>query len=147
VIPQFSETKLNFLLSFLSCYVALGFGVSGCIPQKTVDLLAFFPLGSGAQKGERVWAIDLGPVDGSPPLLPNPSHPLSFSPIGCSRPSLSCSPLHWQPPLPSPWLPPTSRSPTQQGSRRGGARWIEEEERIKKMFFSISSWRFSCGKP
>jgi hypothetical protein len=29
--------------------------------------------------------------------------------------------------------------PTQQGSRRGGARWIEEEERIKEMFFPISS--------
>jgi hypothetical protein len=42
VIPQFSEKKLNFFFSFLSCSVALGFGVSGGIPQKTVDLLAFF---------------------------------------------------------------------------------------------------------
>jgi hypothetical protein len=25
--------------------------------------------------GERVWAIDLDPMDGSPPLLPNPSRP------------------------------------------------------------------------
>jgi hypothetical protein len=55
--------------------VALGFGVSGGIPQKIVDLLAFFPLGSGAQRGERVWVIDLDPVDGSPPLLQNPSRP------------------------------------------------------------------------
>jgi hypothetical protein len=86
VIPQFSEKKLNFFFSFLSCSVALEFGVSGAIPQKTVDLLTFFPLGSGAQRGERVWAIDLDPVDGSPPLLPNPSRPLSFSPIDCSRP-------------------------------------------------------------
>jgi hypothetical protein len=60
--------------------VALGFGVSGGIPQKTVDLLAFFPLGSGAQRGERVWAIDLDPVDGSPPLLQNPSPPIGLQP-------------------------------------------------------------------
>jgi hypothetical protein len=75
VIPQFSEKKLNFFFSFLSCSVALGFGVSGGIPQETVDLLAFFPLGLGAQMGEGVWAIDFDPVDGSPPLLPNPSRP------------------------------------------------------------------------
>jgi hypothetical protein len=68
VITQFSKKKLSFFFSFLSCSVALGFGVSGGIPQETVDLLAFFiPLGSGAQMGERVWAIDLDPVDGSPP--------------------------------------------------------------------------------
>jgi hypothetical protein len=72
VIPQFSEKKLNFFFSFLSCSVALGFGVSGGIPQKTVDLLTFFPLGSGAQRGERVWAIDLDPVDESPPSPPQP---------------------------------------------------------------------------
>jgi hypothetical protein len=28
-----SEKKLNFFFSFLSCFVALGFGVSGGIPQ------------------------------------------------------------------------------------------------------------------
>jgi hypothetical protein len=72
VIPQFSEKKLNLFFSFLSCSMALGFGVSGGIPQKIVDLLAFFSLGSGAQMGERVWAIDLDPVDGSPP---SPSQP------------------------------------------------------------------------
>jgi hypothetical protein len=38
VIPQFSEKKLNLFFSFLSCSVALGFGVSGGIPQKIVDL-------------------------------------------------------------------------------------------------------------
>jgi hypothetical protein len=52
VIPQFSEKKLNLFFSFHSCSVALGFGVSGGIPQKTVDLLVFFPLGLGAQRGE-----------------------------------------------------------------------------------------------
>jgi hypothetical protein len=67
------EVKLFF--SFLWCSVALGFGVSGGIPQQTVDLSAFFPLGSGAQRGERVWAIDLDLVDGIPPLLQNPSRP------------------------------------------------------------------------
>jgi hypothetical protein len=57
VIPQFSEKKLNFFFAFLSCSVALGFRVSGGIPQKTVDLLAFISLGSGAQRGERVWPL------------------------------------------------------------------------------------------
>jgi hypothetical protein len=126
--------NFHFFFSFLSCSVALGFGVSGGIPQKTIDLLAFFPLGSGAQRG-----AEFGPLISirwmrAPPLLPNPSRPLS-SPIGCSRPY----PLHGSL-LP---LDPT----TQQGSRIGGARWIEEEERIKEMFLPISSWRFSWGKP
>jgi hypothetical protein len=112
VIPQFSEKKLNFFFSFLSCSMALGFGVSGGIPQKTVDLLAFFPLGSEL-KGER----EFGPLIsirwmGVPPLLPNPSHPLSFFPMDCSRPppSLALLPIGSRP-LPSPWLPPLSRPP------------------------------------
>jgi hypothetical protein len=33
VISQFSENKLNFFFSFLSFSMALGFGVSGGIPQ------------------------------------------------------------------------------------------------------------------
>jgi hypothetical protein len=37
-------------------------------------------------------------------------------------------------------------SPTQQGSRRGGARWIEEEERIKEMFYPHFLQIF-LGKP
>jgi hypothetical protein len=41
--------------------------------------------------GERVWAIDLDPMDGSPPLLPNPSRPLSLSPIVAAAPSLVLS--------------------------------------------------------
>ena len=61
--------------------------------RETVDLLAFFPLGSGAQMGERVRAIDLDPMDGSPPLLPNPSRPLSLSPIVAAAPSLFLSSL------------------------------------------------------
>jgi hypothetical protein len=134
VIPQFSKKKLNLFFSFLSCSVALGFGVSGGIPQKIVDLLAFFPLGLGAQRGEQVWAIDLDLVDRSPPLLPNPSRPL---PLLLSSPLAAAPyPLHGS-------LLPLDPPPTQQGSRRGGARWIEEEERIKEMFFPISSWRFS----
>jgi hypothetical protein len=67
VISQFSEKKLNLFFSFLSCSVALGFGVSGGIHQGTIDLLAFFPLGSGAQMGERARAFDLDLLDGSPP--------------------------------------------------------------------------------
>jgi hypothetical protein len=38
-IPHFFEKKLNFFFSFLSCSVALGFGVSGGI------LLELAPLG------------------------------------------------------------------------------------------------------
>jgi hypothetical protein len=73
VIPQFSKNKLNLFLSFLSCSVALGFGVSGGIPQKTVDLLAFFPLG-WELKGES----EFGPLIlirwmGAPPPLSSPT--------------------------------------------------------------------------
>jgi hypothetical protein len=42
VIPQFFEKKLNLFFSFLSCSVALGFGVSGGILQETVDFWHFF---------------------------------------------------------------------------------------------------------
>jgi hypothetical protein len=72
VIPQFSEKKLNSFFSVLSCYVALGFGVSGGIPQGNSRSFGIFPLGSGAQMGERVRAIDLDPMDGSPPSPPQP---------------------------------------------------------------------------
>jgi hypothetical protein len=79
--------------------------------RETIDLLAFFLLGSGAQMGERVRAIDLDPMDGSPPLLHNPSRPPLPLPNCCSRPL----PLPLLPicslPLPSPRLPPPSRSP------------------------------------
>jgi hypothetical protein len=51
VITQFSEKKLSFFFYFLSCSVALGFGVSGGIPQETVDLLAFFSAGVGSSNG------------------------------------------------------------------------------------------------
>jgi hypothetical protein len=51
VISQFSEKKLNFFFSFLSCFVALGFEVSGGIPQETVNLLAFFSAGVRSSDG------------------------------------------------------------------------------------------------
>ena len=124
MIPQFSEKKLNFFFSFLSCSVALGFGVSGGIPQETVDLLAFFPLGSGAQRGERVWAIDLDLVDGIPPLLQNPSRPPLLLPnwvAAAPLPLLLSSPLAAAPYLLHGSLLPLD-PPTQQGSRRGRAR-------------------------
>jgi hypothetical protein len=89
MIPQFSEKKLNFFFSFLSCSVALGSEFLEAFLRETVDLLAFFPLGSGAQMGERVRAVDLDPMDGSLPLLPNPSRPPL--PNCCSRPSLFLS--------------------------------------------------------
>jgi hypothetical protein len=74
--------------------------------------------------GERVWVIDFDPVDGSPPLLPNPSRPpLPLPNLLQSPPSLFLSfpwaaalyPLHG-------FLLPLDLPPTQQGSRRGGAR-------------------------
>jgi hypothetical protein len=120
VIPQFSEKKLNFFFSFFSCSVALGFGVLGGIPQETVDLLAFFLLGSGAQMGERVWAIDFDPVDGSPPppLLPNPSRPPLPLPNLLQPPPLPLSLLPLgSSPLPSQRLPPPSRSPPPHAAR------------------------------
>jgi hypothetical protein len=140
------EVKLIFLFSFMFC----GIGVWSFRRHSSENSRSFhnFPLGSRAQRGERVWAIDLDPVDGSPPLLPNPSRPLSFSPIGLQPPppSLALLPIGSRPYPLHGSLPPLG-PPTQQGSRRGGARWIEEEEMIKEMFFPISSWRFSWGKP
>jgi hypothetical protein len=77
--------------------------------RETVDLLAFFPLGSGAQMRERVRAIDLDLMDESPPLSsPTLADPLSLSPIVAAAPSLFLSspfaaalyPLHhFLPPL------------------------------------------------
>jgi hypothetical protein len=42
VIPQFSEKKLNFFFFFLSCSVALGFGVLGGIPQENSRSFGIF---------------------------------------------------------------------------------------------------------
>jgi hypothetical protein len=105
--------------------VALGFGVSRSIPKKIVDLLAFFPLGSGAQRGERVWAIYLDLVNGSPPLLQNPSRPPLLLPnwVAAAPPSLAILP-NGSRPLPSPCLPPPSRFPPRSKDR-------EEEEHVE----------------
>jgi hypothetical protein len=149
VIPQFSEKKLNFFFSFLSCSVALGFGVSGGFPQGNSRAFGIF-----IRWGRELrWESEFGSLIsirwmGAPPLFPNPSRPPLPLPNCCSRPlPLSLLPI-CSCPLPSPRLPPPSRSPpTQQGSRRGGARRIEEEERIKEMFYPISSCSFSWGNP
>jgi hypothetical protein len=95
VIPQFFEKKLNLFFSFLSCSMALGFGVSGGIPQKTVDLLAFFRWGrelkGESEFGPLISIRWMGAPLSSPTLaglrLPPPS--LALLPIG-SRPY----PLH-----------------------------------------------------
>jgi hypothetical protein len=71
VISQFSEKKLNFFFSFLSCSVHWGLEFQEAFLRETVDLLAFFPLGSAAQMGERVRAFDLDPMDGPPPPPPS----------------------------------------------------------------------------
>jgi hypothetical protein len=71
-------------------------------------------------------------------------HPFSLHPPPLSAATLPHFSLGWPSPL-LPWQPPTISFssidlplPTQQGSRRGGARWIEEEERIKEMFYPPS---------
>jgi hypothetical protein len=51
VIPQFSEKKLIFHFSFLSCFVALGFGVSGGIPQGNSRSIGIFSAGVGSSDG------------------------------------------------------------------------------------------------
>jgi hypothetical protein len=51
VIPQFSEKKLNFHFSFLSCSVALGFGVSGDIPQGNSRSFGIFSARVGSSDG------------------------------------------------------------------------------------------------
>jgi hypothetical protein len=109
----------------------LGFRVLGGIPQKTVDLLAFFPLGLGAQRGERVWAIDLDPVDGSPPLLPNPSRPSPSPQLGCScpLPLLLSSPLAAAPyPLHGSLLPLDPPHAARIEKRRGTLNWRGRED-------------------
>jgi hypothetical protein len=98
--------------------------------RETVDLLAFFPLGSGAQLGERVRPFDLDPMDGSPlpnpsrpPLLPIVAAPHPFHPFGRCPLPLPLLPLGSRP-LPSPRLPPPSRSPPRSKDR-------EEEEHVE----------------
>jgi hypothetical protein len=51
VISQFSKKKLNIFLSFLSCSMALGFGVQEASLRKIVDLLAFFSAGVRSSDG------------------------------------------------------------------------------------------------
>jgi hypothetical protein len=51
VIPQLSEKKLNFQFSFLSCSVALGFGVSGGIPQGNSRSFGIFSVEVGSSDG------------------------------------------------------------------------------------------------
>jgi hypothetical protein len=68
VISQFSEKEVKFLFSlFFHVLWHWGLEFQEAFLRKTVDILSFFPLGSGAQMGERVRAFDLDPMDGSPP--------------------------------------------------------------------------------
>jgi hypothetical protein len=48
MIPQFSKKKLNFFFSFLSCSVALGFGVSVGNPQGNSRSFNIFSAGVGS---------------------------------------------------------------------------------------------------
>jgi hypothetical protein len=131
VIPEFSEKKLNLFFSFLSCSVALGFGVSGGIPQKTVDLFTIFRWGRGL-KGES----EFGPLIsirwmGAPLSSPTLAAPSPSPQLGCrcSPPSLALLPIGSRP-LPSPWLPPPSRSPhaARIEKRRSTLNWRGRED-------------------
>jgi hypothetical protein len=51
-IPQFSEKKLNFFFSFLSCSMALGFQVSGGIPQGNSRSFGIFSARVGSSDGK-----------------------------------------------------------------------------------------------
>jgi hypothetical protein len=51
VVPQFSEKKLNFFFSFVSCSVALGFRVSGGIPQGNSRSFGIFSAGIRSSDG------------------------------------------------------------------------------------------------
>jgi hypothetical protein len=73
-----------------------------------------------------------------PPFFPSLAAPPFFPLAGRPSPPMAAI-LHC-------FLLPRS-SPKQQGARRGGSRWIEEEERIKEMFYPISSCKFSWGNP
>jgi hypothetical protein len=92
----------------------MGFGVLGVIPQRNNRSFGIFLLGSGAQMRERVWAIDLDLMDGSPPLLPNPSRPPShlLPPFGRRPPSSLPFSTLAAAPLPSPpFLHSSSHAP------------------------------------
>jgi hypothetical protein len=87
VIPQFSKKKLNFFFSFLSCSVALGFGVLGGIPQGNSRSFGIF-----SRWGRELrWESEFGPLIsirwmGAP--LPNPSRPPLLLPMVAAAPSL-----------------------------------------------------------
>jgi hypothetical protein len=104
VIPQFSEKKLIFFFSFLSCSVTLGFGVLGGIPQGNSSSLGiFFRWGQ-----ELRWESEFGSLIsirwmGAPLSSPTLANPLSLSPIVTAAPPSSSPP---------PLQPPSTRSPT-----------------------------------
>jgi hypothetical protein len=124
VISQFSGKKLNFFFSFLSFSVALGFGVSGGIPQGNNR-----SFGISFRSGRELrWESVFGPLISirwlrAPPSFPTLAAP-SPSPNCCSRPlPLPLLPLGSHP-LPSPRVPPLSRSPPRRKDR-------EEEEHVE----------------
>jgi hypothetical protein len=103
VISQFSEKKLNLFFFFLSCSVALGLEFQEAFLRETVDLLAFFSIGVGSSSGERIRAVDLDPMNGTP--LPNPSRPPLLPMVAdptLSTPLAASPPLSYSPPLGQP---------------------------------------------
>jgi hypothetical protein len=97
-------------------------------------------------KAEVIWGVGsfLSQNPRWPPLFPPPPslgrHPPPFFPwLATPSPHMAATHHFFL-------LPRSPPSPTQQGSRRGGARWIEEEERIKEMFYPHLLQIF-LGKP
>jgi hypothetical protein len=145
------EVKFLFLFSFMWHW---GLEFQEAFLRETVDLLAFFPLGSGAQLGEWVRAFDLDPMDGSPP--PPQPYPTASPPDSCSRhhpfhplgrplhlpllPIGSC-------PLPSPRLPPPYRSPPCSKDRQEEQVGLKRKRGPRRCSIPISSCRFSWGNP
>jgi hypothetical protein len=125
VIPQFLEKKLNFHISFLSCSMALGFGVSGGIPQGNSRFFGiFFRWGR-----ELKWESEFGPLISirwmrAPLSSPTLADPLSLSPIVAAAPSLFLSSPFAAALYPLRHFLPSSRSPPRCKDR-------EEEEHVE----------------
>jgi hypothetical protein len=127
--PNFWK-KLNFFFSFLSCFVALGFGVLGGIPQGSSRSFGIFSAGVGSSDGRAcsaLWSRSDGwepflPYPSRPPLLPIVAAPTLSTPLAAAPLPLPLLPLGSLP-LPSPRLHPPSRSPPRSKDR-------EEEEHV-----------------
>jgi hypothetical protein len=77
-----------------------------------------------------------------PPPFPTLGRPSPSPLLAAPSPPMAATlyPLHS-------FLLPLELPPKQQGSRRGGASWIEEKERTKEMFYPHLFLHIFLGKP